>query len=140
MKGREEEYLRVIWSLEEGGVNPVRVRDISAMLYVTPPSVVQMLHRLEAMGLIEYSKHRHVAFTEEGRDAGAAIVRYHRLMEVLFGGVMEGSEDDVEMLSCGAEHFITPAIAEKLCTYLNHPSECPHGKAIPPGRCCAEER
>jgi DtxR family Mn-dependent transcriptional regulator len=95
MKGREEEYLRVIWSLEEGGVNPVRVRDISAMLDVTPPSVVQMLHRLEAMGLIEYSKHRHVALPKRGGmqvppSSGTTV-----LMEVLFGGVMEGSEDDV---------------------------------------------
>ncbi len=136
MKSRVEEYLRAMWSLEEKGIGPIRVRDIALALDVTPPSVVQMLHKLEALGLISYSKHRHVTFTEPGRTEGATIVRYHRLMEVLFADVIEGENEDVERLSEGAEHFISPAIAEKLCTFLNHPDTCPHGKTIPKGPCC----
>jgi len=125
-----------MWSLEEEGVEPIRVRDIAQALDVTPPSVVQMLHKIESLGLIRYSKHRHVTFTDTGRIAGATIVRYHRLMEVLFAEVIDGENEDVERLSCGAEHFVSPAIAEKLCTFLNHPDTCPHGKIIPKGPCC----
>ncbi len=136
MKNSVEEYLKTMWSLEEEGIGPIRVRDIAQSLDVTPPSVVQMLHKLEALGLITYSKHRHVAFTESGRMAGATIVRYHRLMEVLFAEVIEGENEDVERLSGGAEHFFSPAIAEKLCTFLNHPDTCRHGKTIPKGPCC----
>jgi DtxR family Mn-dependent transcriptional regulator len=28
----------------------------------------------------------------------------------------------------------------KICTLLNHPTTCPHGKPIPPGSCCEEAR
>lgn len=139
MKSSVEEYLKAIWSLEEDGIVPVRVRDISCELDVKPPSVVQMLHKLEALGLVTYSKYRGVGFTDQGRTVGATIVRYHRLMEVLFADVIEGENDDVERLSCGAEHYVSPAIAEKLCTFLDHPDTCPHGKTIPKGPCCDEE-
>jgi DtxR family Mn-dependent transcriptional regulator len=28
----------------------------------------------------------------------------------------------------------------KICTLLNHPTTCPHGKPIPPGDCCETAR
>jgi DtxR family Mn-dependent transcriptional regulator len=28
----------------------------------------------------------------------------------------------------------------KVCTMLNHPTTCPHGKPIPPGECCDEAK
>jgi DtxR family Mn-dependent transcriptional regulator len=28
----------------------------------------------------------------------------------------------------------------KICTLLNHPTTCPHGKPIPPGKCCEEAK
>ncbi|MHC1608638.1 MAG: metal-dependent transcriptional regulator [Candidatus Methanofastidiosia archaeon] len=131
-----EEYLKTIWVLEEENIKSIRIKDISTALAVKPPSVVQMLTKLEEVGLIHYIKHKEVCLTKKGKDAGQALVRYHRLMEVLFSDVIEGSNEDVEILSCGAEHFVTPDIAKKICTFLNHPDTCPHGKPIPRGDCC----
>ena len=34
------------------------------------------------------------------------------------------------------EHILSPAVTDSVCSFLGHPKRCPHGKAIPPGRCC----
>jgi len=34
------------------------------------------------------------------------------------------------------EHTISPRIADRLCSFLGHPPQCPHGRPIPPGPCC----
>jgi DtxR family Mn-dependent transcriptional regulator len=38
------------------------------------------------------------------------------------------------------EHALFDGLDESICTLLGHPRFCPHGKQIPPGACCQEER
>jgi len=42
--------------------------------------------------------------------------------------------------ACQFEHLLNEGVDEKVCTMLNHPSTCPHGKPIPPGECCDQAR
>jgi DtxR family Mn-dependent transcriptional regulator len=34
------------------------------------------------------------------------------------------------------EHILSSEVTDSVCTFLGHPTHCPHGKAIPRGRCC----
>ena len=43
---------------------------------------------------------------------------------------------DVETAACAFEHLLTEDAVQRVCTFLGHPSKCPHGRPIPPGDCC----
>ncbi|GEJ57249.1 metal-dependent transcriptional regulator [Anaeromyxobacter diazotrophicus] len=90
---------------------------------------------LEAAGLLRLDGER-VALTEAGEQRARAVVRRHRLTERLFRDLLQLSEDATESQACELEHILSPEATDSVCTLLGHPPTCPHGKAIPPGRCC----
>ena len=94
------------------------------------------LRELAQMGLVRLDGPR-VALTEEGTRRARDVVRRHRLTERLFRDVLQLSEDATESQACELEHILSPEATESVCTLLGHPPTCPHGKAIPPGKCCA---
>ena len=76
----------------------------------------------------------------EGRDVGRMTVRRHRLAERLMMDVLNLRGETGELKVCQFEHLLTEGVDTKICTMLNHPTTCPHGKPIPPGECCTEAR
>ncbi len=38
--------------------------------------------------------------------------------------------------ACRFEHLLDRGLDESICSLLGHPKICPHGKLIPPGKCC----
>ncbi len=76
----------------------------------------------------------------EGREVGRMTVRRHRLAERLMMDVFNIKGEDADFFACQFEHLLKDGVDVKLCTLLNHPETCPHGKPIPPGECCAEAR
>ena len=81
-----------------------------------------------------------VALTPKGLQAGRDIIRRHRLAELLLTEVIDVKSDDlVHETACGFEHLLRKGIDDKICTLLGHPGQCPHGKPIPPGKCCARK-
>jgi DtxR family Mn-dependent transcriptional regulator len=68
------------------------------------------------------------------------IIRRHRLAERLFADVLGMNMEQIEKAACNFEHAVVPEVTEGICTLLGHPHECPHGKPIPPGKCCRERR
>jgi DtxR family Mn-dependent transcriptional regulator len=42
--------------------------------------------------------------------------------------------------ACKFEHLLDRGLDESICTLLGHPKICPHGKLIPPGKCCRQGR
>ncbi|UFS71329.1 metal-dependent transcriptional regulator [Geomonas sp. RF6] len=90
-------------------------------------------------GLIEVKDAR-LFFTRTGREEGRTTIRRHRLAERLMMdifGIHGQSGDDK---ACQFEHLLNEGVDTKVCTMLNHPTTCPHGKPIPPGACCEEAR
>ena len=76
----------------------------------------------------------------EGREEGRMTVRRHRLAERLMMDVFNIKGDDADLFACQFEHLLKGGVDVKLCTMLNHPATCPHGKPIPLGECCDEAR
>ncbi len=77
-----------------------------------------------------------VTLTPEGSEVARSIIRRHRLAEMLFSQVLSLEEDVTETTACQVEHILTNGVTESVCAFLGHPPLCPHGKPIPPGRCC----
>jgi len=78
--------------------------------------------------------------TPSGEKKTALIIRRHRLAERLFVDVLGMQIEQIEAAACSFEHTVVPEVTQGLCTLLGHPQECPHGKPIPPGKCCREGR
>ncbi len=72
-----------------------------------------------------------------GEDRARAIVRRHRLAEVLFTEVLGSDLEEAEESACEFEHTLTERVVDRVCTFLGHPPKCPHGKPVPRGKCCS---
>ena len=63
----EEEYLQTIFWLEEAGL-PITGANIARAMQVSPPTVHEMIGRLERDGYVARADDKSLAFTESGRD------------------------------------------------------------------------
>ena len=97
------------------------------------------LIELGRMAFIEVKGER-VYLREEGRQEAKMTVRRHRLAERLLMDVLDLKGDHGNEKACEFEHLLHQGVDTKICTLLNHPTTCPHGKPIPPGTCCEEAR
>jgi len=80
-----------------------------------------------------------VKLTPKGNREAKRVIRRHRLAERLLHDVLDVvGVDNMESAACKFEHIISEDVEESICTLLGHPRECPHGKPIPPIRCCKE--
>lgn len=75
-------------------------------------------------------------FTPEGETLGEAIIRRHRLAEVLVTSILKVKQAKMDEIACVVEHSLQAEVEESICTLLGHPEICPDGKPIPPGNCC----
>ncbi|NHI92994.1 MAG: hypothetical protein EAX96_10870 [Candidatus Lokiarchaeota archaeon] len=96
-----------------------------------------ILTHLETMGLIE-KMNGHLRFSSLGFKLAENLVRRQRLAERLFADILDIKEEEILRQACKFEHVISRDVEEAICTLLGHPTECPHGKPIPPGDCCIE--
>ncbi len=97
------------------------------------------LAELIAQAYVELKKDR-LYLRKEGRPEAEMTVRRHRLAERLMMDILDIQGDEGNEQACAFEHLLHQGVDTKICTLLNHPTTCPHGKPIPPGTCCEEAR
>jgi|Deesub1362B_J571_1020462.scaffolds.fasta_scaffold33814_2 DtxR family Mn-dependent transcriptional regulator len=136
-----EEYLETLWIfLKEEGKEYAKINEIAESLKIAPPSAVEMLKKMEKLGLVEYEPRVGIQLTEKGEALARQVIRSHRLAELLLTELLDMElNSDVHEHACALEHHISEAIAEAVCIKLGHPRQCPHGKPIPRGECCEKE-
>jgi len=131
----EEEMLETIWTAKEEG----KTSRESILKRATIPDPELILEQLENEGMIEVGPEE-VLLSQKGEKRARKVIRQHRLAEVLLHQVMNLDEEVVENAACQFEHMLNPEVTESICTLLGHPRTCPHGKPIPPARCCERYR
>src|SRR5271169_6845693 len=104
----------------------------------TPNGVdpVRTLARMEDLRLVQVQEDHEVKLTDRGRSRARDVVRRHRLAERLFKDTFRIDEHEAHTQACKFEHIISPELDERICSFLGHPTTCPHGNPIPPGDCC----
>ncbi|NOZ57999.1 MAG: metal-dependent transcriptional regulator [Euryarchaeota archaeon] len=134
-----EEYLEALWVfLKEEGKDYAKINEIAERLEIAPPSAVEMLRKMEKLGLVEYSPRVGIRLTPRGEELARQAIRSHRLAELLLTELLDMElNSEVHAHACALEHHISKAIAEAVCIKLGHPRQCPHGKPIPRGECCS---
>lgn len=131
---KAEEILEALWIVtEEAGDNAAHL----STLGVGPDD--EALNELKELAYIEVSGER-VYLRKEGRPEARMTVRRHRLAERLMMDILDVKGGVGNAKACELEHLLHQGVDTKICTLLNHPTTCPHGKPIPPGPCCEEAR
>ncbi len=126
-----QEQLERLWIQSEESGEPGAL----AHELLSPDEVVELLH----LGLVSLSSQA-VSLTEAGKAEAAKAIRRHRLAERLLTDVLITEEAVMDERACGLEHALFDGVDESICTLLGHPQFCPHGKPIPPGKCCRQMR
>jgi len=131
---KAEEILEGLWiATEEGGENSAHF----SALGVGPDD--EALRELDRLAYIEVKGER-VYLRSEGRHEAMMTVRRHRLSERLLMDILDLKGKKGNAKACEFEHLLHHGVDTKICTLLNHPTTCPHGKPIPPGKCCEEAK
>ena len=122
----EDEVLEEVW--ERGELGDVKIADLIGAFKDEPA-----IRKMAADGLLAVDGEA-VTLGKQGEGRARDIIRRHRLAERLFADVLD--LQDFERDACLIEHAISPEVEGAICTMLGHPPTCPHGKPIPPGKCC----
>jgi len=131
---KAEDILESLWiAVEEEGA---RFLDPEKMGF---PADDPAYKELTDRALVEFRQGM-VYFRPEGREEGKMTIRRHRLAERLMMDVLNLRGVAGDDKACQFEHLLNEGVDVKICTMLNHPTTCPHGKPIPPGECCADAR
>lgn len=126
-----EMYLRTILELEEEGVPPLRAR-IAERLHQSGPTVSQTVARMERDGLVTVIEtDRHLELTEGGRAHAIAVMRKHRLAELLLVNVIGMPYEEAHEEACRWEHVMSDAVEKRVYELLNRPTRSPYGNPIP---------
>lgn len=134
LSDKAEEILEAMWlAIEEEGKGFV---EIEAM---TVPTDDPAFKELTLLALVEIKEGR-IYYRPEGREEGRITIRRHRLAERLMMDVLNIRGENAEFKACQFEHLLSEGVDTKICTMLNHPTTCPHGKPIPSGDCCDAAR
>jgi DtxR family transcriptional regulator, Mn-dependent transcriptional regulator len=125
-----EMYLRTILELEEEGVVPRRAR-IAERLHQSGPTVSQTVARMERDGLLVVEGDRMLRLTEEGRVYAVAVMRKHRLAELLLVNVIGMPYVEAHQEACRWEHVMSEAVEKRVYELLGRPTRSPYGNPIP---------
>jgi len=131
----KDEFMEALYKADEEGRLPVE----ESGLNLTNPLDSTEIETLVNSGLV-LRKNGRITLTSKGRIFAEALVRSHRLAERLFSEILDLRGSELNTTSCTFEHVLDAAVIESVCTFLGHPPTCPHGKRIPPGRCCKASR
>lgn len=112
----EESYVETIYGLiREHGY--ARVADIATTLNVKPPSVTNMLQKLDEQKFVTYTRYRGVILTPKGKLLAETLERRHQALKNFL--IMIGvSEENAEKDACEIEHKINRETVEKLANFV----------------------
>ena len=126
-----QDYLKVIWDLEEWDDGPVHPTDIAERTGMKQSTISGALSRMVNAGLVEHKPYGRVGLTSAGRRSAVTMVRRHRLLETFLVEVLGYTWDEVHEEADALEHAVSEKLVDRIDRYLGHPAQDPHGDAIP---------
>lgn len=126
-----QNYLKVIWGLEEWSDTPITNSAIAETAGVRLSTVSDALRKLSDHGLIDHARYGAASLTQEGRELAVLMIRRHRLLETFLVRVLDYSWDEVHDVADRLEHAVTDDLVDRVDKVLGYPTRDPHGDPIP---------
>lgn len=124
-----EEILEALW---------IQMEEKDGLLDVGASRDEPAIEELIKLGLVKLEGN-HLRLLDKGKKEAEGAIRRHRLAERLMVDVLQIKSKIMDEVSCRFEHLLHKGLEDNVCLLLGHPKICPHGKPIPPGRCCQEK-
>jgi DtxR family Mn-dependent transcriptional regulator len=128
----EEEYLQTLFWLQEAGL-AMTGANVARAMQLSPPTVHEMVGRLERDGYITRAGDKTISFTGSGQRHAEGIVRRHRLIERFLTDVLGIPWDEVHEEAERLEHAMSPVLEERMLAAIGDAKTCPHGHPIVAG-------
>src|SRR4051795_1669511 len=128
----EEEYLQTLFWLHEAGLQMTGA-NVARAMQLSPPTVHEMIGRLEKDGYITRAGDKTISFTGSGQEHAEGIVRRHRLIERFLTDVLGIPWDEVHEEAERLEHAMSPVLEARMLAAIGDAKTCPHGHPIGPG-------
>src|SRR4051794_1011419 len=125
----EEEYLQTLFWLQEARL-PMTGANVARAMQLSPPTVHEMIVRLERDGYIERTPSKTIGFTETGLEHAEGIVRRHRLIERFLTDILGIPWDEVHEEAERLEHAMSPVLEARMLAAIGDAKTCPHGHPI----------
>ncbi|EGQ4202366.1 TPA: metal-dependent transcriptional regulator [Staphylococcus pseudintermedius] len=126
----KEDYLKAILS-HDGIDTYVSNKTLSRFLNIKPPSVSEMVGRLEKEGYVMTKPYKGVKLSELGLSYTLDVIKRHRLIELFLIEVLNYTWEEVHVEAEVLEHRVSKLFVERLDELLKYPKTCPHGGVIP---------
>lgn len=126
-----QNYLKVIWGLEEWSETPVTNSAIAESAGVRLSTVSDALRKLADNGLIDHARYGAVTLTPEGRELAVLMTRRHRLIETFLVRMLGYAWDEVHDEADRLEHAVSDELIDRIDRVLEYPTRDPHGDPIP---------
>lgn len=130
---KHEEILEAVWASSENNDSSITAIRKRCVVDFADHDMAELARQ----DLLVCEPDRYL-LTDSGKDLARAIIRRHRLAEVLVSSILMLKKGEMEEVACKVEHSLLPEVEEAICTLLGHPEVCPDGKPIPKGRCCGK--
>ena len=109
---KAEDYLEatLVIAREKGYA---KIRDVALTLGVKPPSVVEMVRKLDALGLVVYRKYDGVTLTPDGEEIGKNVKDRHDTLKA-FLEIINVPEKTADEDACTMEHELDPKTVQQI--------------------------
>jgi DtxR family Mn-dependent transcriptional regulator len=107
-----EEYIETICALEQLD-GRAQTCMIASCMGVKPPSITEMLQKLEREGLIHYESYNGATLTSSGKKMARELMQKHRVIADLLE-ILGIDRDQAETDACEIEHHVSPETLKRL--------------------------
>lgn len=125
-----ESYLEAIFELDEVGERVNQAR-LARWFGVSAPATLEVVRRMERLGLIEVAKDRAIGLKPEGRKHAEEMARRHRVLERFLVDVLGVAWHMADEEARKMEPGVSAEIEARMRAVLTDVDRCPHGNPIP---------
>jgi len=109
-------YLLAVYMESQRGEPPVASGVIADRLDKSPPSVTEMLQRLDDQGLVVYEPYERATLTDAGRERGTDLHESYVRLSWFFRSILELESHESEAMELAG--VIDPSVTDRLTTVL----------------------
>lgn len=107
-----EDYLEMIYRLSENGREPVRVKELSDRLHVSPSSASRTASLMGGYGYVNFQRYGFITLTESGMKMGEYLISRYKTVNSFLCALKGSSDETVETEKI--EHFLSAETVEKM--------------------------
>ena len=119
----KEEYIETIFALQKG-TERVQTGQIAQRMDVKPPSVTEMLGKLQEEGLVKYEPYLGAELTAKGEKLARELVETHRVISD-FLEILGIEKTMAEQDACVIEHHMSKESAQRLKQFVEFIQSAP---------------